>query len=120
MQNLQRKSWVYAIMVVWCVAATGLQFSTLQHLPIIQAPGKNRINVAEERYCQLPGVRNMLYLPELNPWFALTPATNYWMCKQVVRQHNRDFAVALVWTILPPALVLLALWFPPTFPSRRR
>jgi hypothetical protein len=106
-------------MVVWCLVAAGLQFSTLKHLPIDQTQGKRITNADEDAYCRLPGVRNKtIFLPGIP--FILTPDTNYWMCKDVVHQHNRDFALALLWIILPPALVLLALWFPPTFRSRRR
>jgi len=119
MENFKRKRWVYAIMFVWCVVAAGLQFSTLKHLLINQTHGKKITNADEDAYCRLPGVRNKTILLPDYPRI-LTPATNYWMCKDVVRQHNRDFALALVWTFLPPALVLLAIWFPPTLPSRRR
>ena len=101
------------------MAAFGIQSSTLKHLPIVQASEQYTINESEGRYCQLPGVRNKVYVDQRLPIFVLTPATNNWFCKHVVRQHNRDFAVALVWTILPPALFLLAIWFPPMLPSRR-
>ncbi|HSE74521.1 MAG TPA: hypothetical protein VLB05_08415 [Dongiaceae bacterium] len=121
MQNIRRKAWVYLAMVIWCAGAATMQLSTLGQVPIVQAPGINTTNAAEEAYCQRPEVRDKKHFSFSGELlFTLTPATNYWMCKQVVRQHNRDFALALLWIILPPALVLLALWFPPTFPSRRR
>lgn len=86
---------------------------------MFQAPGRNTLNVTEEAYCQLPEVRNKALVTGQEPFFILFAGENKWLCKHVVRQHNRDFAIALFWVLGPPALLLLAVWFPPSF-SRRR
>jgi hypothetical protein len=115
MQILRRKGWLYTALIVWLVAAVGVQLSALKRWPIFQASGENTLNAAEEAYCQRPEVRNKaLFTGE----FVLFAGENKWLCKQVIRQHNRDFAIALFWALGPPALVLLAVWFPPSF-SRR-
>lgn len=120
MPDIRRNGWFHAALIVWCVGAAAVQLS-LKHSPIIQESKENTLNAAEEAYCQRPEVRDEEYfatLPNGEFLFVLTPDKNKWLCKRTVRQHNRDFALATFWILGPPALVLLAVWFP-LFTRRR-